>query len=49
MQKALYRFVGFCELKHAGESGGRGLSVSWVGGGRGQMVVVTTLMPTHKI
>ena len=30
-------------MKHAGESGGRGLSFSWVG--EGQMLVVTTSMP----
>ena len=34
-------------MKHAGENGGRGLSVFL--GGRGQMVVVTTLKPTHII
>ena len=34
-------------MKHAGESGGSGLSFSFAG--RGQMVVVTTLMLTHII
>ena len=45
MQKALYRFVGACE----GSMPVRVVGVAFCFlCGRGQMVVVITLMPTHK-
>ena len=46
MQKALYRFVGTCEGSMPVRVVGRGFFVFC--GGRGQMVVVITLRPTHK-